>query len=285
MRFIFLHRMKKAHYLAIGIAVIIVALLYLFADVYQLKPSQTGKTGGMPTAQTDNNNAAVSTFDMTAFLDKVNKNFSTDSIQLIKKLASSSSQQDLQSLVAIYHAKGESIAEAYYTQKLAAATNNAATYLRAASLFEITAQMTENQELGRFLADNAVASYAAANNISPSDSTTLRLAVAYMNQGANPMQGVTLLRELVTKDSTNAEAQFMLGKFGVVSKQYDKAIIRFEKVLYLQPKNTEALFLAGMAYRETGNNAKAKEYLQKCIKLVTNPALKAEIEGYLKEIK
>lgn len=277
--------MKKAHYLAIGIAVIIVALLYLFADVYQLKPSQTGKTGGMPTAQTDNNNAAVSTFDMTAFLDKVNKNFSTDSIQLIKKLASSSSQQDLQSLVAIYHAKGESIAEAYYTQKLAAATNNAATYLRAASLFEITAQMTENQELGRFLADNAVASYAAANNISPSDSTTLRLAVAYMNQGANPMQGVTLLRELVTKDSTNAEAQFMLGKFGVVSKQYDKAIIRFEKVLYLQPKNTEALFLAGMAYRETGNNAKAKEYLQKCIKLVTNPALKAEIEGYLKEIK
>lgn len=284
MRFIFLHRMKKAHYLAIGIAVIIVALLYFFADVYQSKQSQTGKAGGMPTAQTDNN-AAVSTFDMTAFLDKVNKNFSTDSIQLIKKLASSSSPQDLQSLIAIYHAKGESIAEAYYTQKLAAATNNAATYLRAASLFEITAQMTENQELGRFLADNAVASYAAANNISPSDSTTLRLAVAYMNQGANPMQGVTLLRELVAKDSTNAEAQFMLGKFGIVSKQYDKAIIRFEKVLYLQPKNTEALFLAGMAYRETGNNAKAKEYLQKCIKLVTNPALKAEIEGYLKEIK
>ena len=44
-----------------------------------------------------------------------------------------------------------------------------------------------------------------------------------------------LLREAVSADSTNLEAQLNLGFFSMQSGQYDKAVSRFEKVLAIQP--------------------------------------------------
>ncbi len=66
------------------------------------------------------------------------------------------------------------------------------------------------------------------------DSLKLRQAIDLV-EGANPMEGIMQLRELITKDSTNVDAQYYLGLFSVKSGQYDKAIDRFNKVLALRP--------------------------------------------------
>ncbi len=66
------------------------------------------------------------------------------------------------------------------------------------------------------------------------DSLKLQQAIALV-EGANPMEGIMQLRELVVKDSTNVDAQYYLGMFSVKSGQYDKAIERFDKVLSLKP--------------------------------------------------
>src|SRR6185295_15381007 len=57
-----------------------------------------------------------------------------------------------------------------------------------------------------------------------------------------PMEGIMKVREVAEKDSNNLFAQYMLGIGGVVSRQYDKAILRFERVVKGQPNNLEALF-------------------------------------------
>ena len=73
----------------------------------------------------------------------------------------------------------------------------------------------------------------AATTMDP-DSLKLQQAVELVN-GTNPMAGITLLREMVAEDSTNADAHYYLGLFSVKSGQLDKAIVRFEKVIALRP--------------------------------------------------
>jgi tetratricopeptide (TPR) repeat protein len=75
-----------------------------------------------------------------------------------------------------------------------------------------------------------------------------------------------------------------LGKFGIISGQYDKAVNRLEKVLSLQPENAEALFLSGEAYSNLGLNEKAISCFSKCKEIVENEDLKKEIDAYLQQL-
>ena len=66
------------------------------------------------------------------------------------------------------------------------------------------------------------------------DSARLQSAIQLV-EGPNPMEGITILRELIAKDSNNVDAQYYLGLFSVRSGQIDKAMNRFRKVLDLRP--------------------------------------------------
>jgi len=66
------------------------------------------------------------------------------------------------------------------------------------------------------------------------DSARLQSAIQLV-EGPNPMEGITILRELIAKDSNNVDAQYYLGLFSVRSGQIDKAMNRFRKVLVLRP--------------------------------------------------
>lgn len=79
------------------------------------------------------------------------------------------------------------------------------------------------------------------------DSLKLMQAVELV-QGANPMEGITLLRELIAKDSNNVDAHLYLGMFSVRSNQMDKAIKRFEKVVELRPNDARYLVEVGYQY-------------------------------------
>ncbi len=99
------------------------------------------------------------------------------------------------------------------------------------------------------------------------------------------MQGVGILRNIVAKDSNNVDAQLMLARFGIVSGQYDKAIARLEKVLYLQPQNTEALLLMAQAYEDTGLKPKAIEMLERCKKTIKDAEVLREIDNKIQDLK
>jgi predicted Zn-dependent protease len=79
------------------------------------------------------------------------------------------------------------------------------------------------------------------------DSLKLMQAVELV-QGENPMEGITILRELVAKDSNNVDAHLYLGMFSVKSNQIDKAIKRFDKVLALRPNDAKYQVEVGFQY-------------------------------------
>ena len=77
----------------------------------------------------------------------------------------------------------------------------------------------------------------------------------------------------------------MLGIGCMVSRQYDKAALRFEKVVQVQPDNLEALFKLAETNELMGNKPTAAKWYGVIAGKVKDPAMKAEIEKRIAELK
>lgn len=252
--------------------------IYLFADMK--KPA---KEKPAPMANRDAAKEAGD-FDWEGYVKKVKANItSADTLKLVENWEK---RKDNKNLIALYHMRGESVMEAHYSVEAALGGKDKDLMVRAGDLYGATSAISNDESLHKYLIDNAVECYQQAVTWDSSNTENrLKLATAYMDQGSAPMQGVTILLDVVNKDPNNADAQMLLGKFGIVSGQYDKAIGRLEKVVSLRPQNYDALFLLAEAYRGKGDKAKAVELLRKCVKLVDKPELKKEIEQYITKIQ
>ncbi len=194
--------------------------------------------------------------------------------------------QQYGTLVDIYKKMDKPLAVAYYVVKEADKENSVKQYVAAGDFNAALIQTAPDDKAKKFLSGNIINCYKKAVGLdSTKTENRIRLAGAYMEDGSQPMSGVLMLLDIVKKDSTNVDAQLMLGRFGLISGQIDKAIARFEKVLYLQPQNSEALFLLAEAYNDQGNKQKAIDLLERCKKTVKDPATKKDIEKAIESIK
>jgi tetratricopeptide (TPR) repeat protein len=273
-------KLNNTQWIAIAGSVILLLGIYLFADT---KKIPVEKPEG-PMASRDAAVKEVKPFDWDGYMKKVKATITSQ--DTLKLIADMESKRDEKGLVAFYHKKGESIVEAYYSLRVARVTKDTALARRAGDLFDATSTMTEDESMHSYLSDQAVESY--KNVVEWGDSAVanrIDLAKAYMKQGSAPMQGVGILLGIVSKDPDNADAQLLLGQFGIVSRQFDKAIVRLEKVVSLRPQNYDALLLLAQAYEGKGDKAKAIDALEKCAKMVGKPELKKEIEQYITNLK
>lgn len=110
-----------------------------------------------------------------------------------------------------------------------------------------------------------------------------KLAMTYIST-RNPMQGIIMLREVVSVDPENQEALFNLGLLSRQSGQNEKAVERFESILLLNPDHLQARFLLGVTYLELGKNKLAKKQLEIVKRTDTDPAIIATVDAYLEEI-
>ena len=117
------------------------------------------------------------------------------------------------------------------------------------------------------------------------EDTKLALATGYIEGTGEPMRGVQILLAITRENPDDIPANLLLGKMAIQSGQFDKAVGRFEKLLKLEPGNTEAMFFLAEAYEGTGNKAKAKELLEQCKLKVDNPGFSKEIDEKLNSLK
>ena len=120
------------------------------------------------------------------------------------------------------------------------------------------------------------------------DSAIVGLGSTYFfhaGPGGAPMEGIMKIREVVTRDSTNMFAQFMLGYGGLISGQFDKAAERFEKVVAAEPWNKEAIFLLAESFERSGNREKAAYWYGIARTKVENPDAIKAIEEKIKSLQ
>lgn len=107
-----------------------------------------------------------------------------------------------------------------------------------------------------------------------------KIAMTHVSS-SNPMQGITMLREILEEDPINELALFNMGVLSMQSGQYKIAVQRFEDLVANHPGNIEGQFYLGVSYFESKQNNKAKKQLQLVKEMTEDPQIISGVDNYL----
>jgi tetratricopeptide (TPR) repeat protein len=128
--------------------------------------------------------------------------------------------------------------------------------------------------------------YSRGLKLKPNDvDAKIMLASCFVEGTQNPMDGITMLREVEKTDSNNVKLQLSFAFFSVKSGQLDRAIERFKKVLRIDSTYIEAYLHLADAYEQQGNTALTIRALEKYGEKTTDPTARIEIGKYIQQLK
>jgi len=142
---------------------------------------------------------------------------------------------------------------AFYYQAIAVKQNTYQDWVTAGDRFNDGIRFTQDTVAQPALVTNAVSAFQNALKLNPDglDAKT-GLGIAYVNGGApSPMQGISLLLEVVGKDPKNRKANMSLGLFAIKSGQFQKGVDRFKGMIAVKPE-FEPYFLFSRVLQATG---------------------------------
>ncbi|AWO01691.1 hypothetical protein DLD77_08260 [Chitinophaga alhagiae] len=191
-----------------------------------------------------------------------------------------------QQLYTIWDGLNELPIAAHYAAESAKLENSGKSLTFAANLFLEHLSHTQDAGVRVWQANTALELLDKAIALEPNNDTLkIKKGALLVSNTGEPMKGIGILREVAERNPDFLDAQLTLANFSITSGQYDKAIERMESVLERHPQEPKALFLLAVAYQSKGDNAKAVELLRQCRKLIKDPSLAAEIDGYIKSIQ
>ncbi len=191
----------------------------------------------------------------------------------------------LDSLGKMWDRLQQPVISSFYFEMIAVQQPGEKSWLNAAYRFFDAANMAADSGFRSMLMNKAITSY---NNVLKYNSDNLDaktdLGLCYAEGSREPMKGIMLLREVVSKNPNHENAQFNLGVLSVKSAQYDKAIERFQKVLEINPARKEMYYMIGKAYMMSGNKEKALVALEKLKKETANLQLLEQANSLISQI-
>ncbi len=273
--------------------ILILSGLLLFSVLYFFTPRFTAKEANAPSQSAENQVVTTESILNTAKLAlSESQKISLLSIenQLIKAKNAQDSLKSYKALTKFWADSAQKLAPYLYFSYSAALLENSEKSLTFAAQLLVDNLLTPDAPpaLLPWIAGNAKVLLEKALVINPkNDSAKINLGACYLfgNLSDNPMQGITKIKEVVDKDSTNAYGQFILALGGKKSGQYDKAIERFLTVINIQPNQIEAMIHLAECYELTDQKALAIEWYTKVRNSVNIPEAKEAISKRIKELK
>jgi len=273
--------------------ILILSGLLLFSVLYFFTPRFTAKEANAPSQSAENQVVTTESILNTAKLAlSESQKISLLSIenQLIKAKNAQDSLKSYKALTKFWADSAQKLAPYLYFSYSAALLENSEKSLTFAAQLLVDNLLTPDAPpaLLPWIAGNAKVLLEKALVINPkNDSAKINLGACYLfgNLSDNPMQGITKIKEVVDKDSTNAYGQFILALGGKKSGQYDKAIERFLTVINIQPNQIEAMIHLAECYELTDQKALAIEWYTKVSNSVNIPEAKEAISKRIQELK
>lgn len=273
--------------------ILILSGLLLFSVLYFFTPRFTAKEANAPSQSAENQVVTTESILNTAKLAlSESQKISLLSIenQLIKAKNAQDSLKSYKALTKFWADSAQKLAPYLYFSYSAALLENSEKSLTFAAQLLVDNLLTPDAPpaLLPWIAGNAKVLLEKALVINPkNDSAKINLGACYLfgNLSDNPMQGITKIKEVVDKDSTNAYGQFILALGGKKSGQYDKAIERFLTVINIQPNQIEAMIHLAECYELTDQKDLAIEWYTKVRNSVNIPEAKEAISKRIKELK
>lgn len=180
----------------------------------------------------------------------------------------------------------------FYTAESAKLVNSEKNLTFAAQLILKDLRNEEDIAKRGWEAEQAIALFEKAIELNPiNDSLKVGLGSCYVfgkgmaGDAQSTMKGIQQLLQVVKKDSTNMQAQLVLGIGGVISTQYDKAVDRLQTVVKNEPANIEAVSWLADAYAGKGDKANALKWYAISKGMINNPAYSKEVDERIKMLK
>jgi len=235
-------------------------------------------------------------FSTDSILFYAKRHLSNDQITRINFLEHGVSRGDVKDQqIHIYHQLasfwGDSVKSfgpfAWYKAEAARLENSEKSLTFAARLFLDSLMNESNSQIRQWEAFQAKDLFERSLKLNPNnDSSKIGLGETFLYGGiAMPMQGISLIREVATKDSNNIYALMSLGRASLMSNQIDKAVEHFKKVVSLQPNNIEAIFRIAEIAEQMGNKKEAIEWYTKLLPLIDRAEIRKDIETRIAELK
>jgi tetratricopeptide (TPR) repeat protein len=180
---------------------------------------------------------------------------------------------------------------AYYISEGAKLDNSEKNLTFAARLILENMKREDSVEIKSWEAETAASLFEGALKLDPdNDDLKVGLGSCYVyGQGMigdpqQTMKGIQQLLAVVKKDSSNMQAQMVLGIGAVISRQFDKATQRLNKVVAFDPNNMEAVSWLADAYAAEGDKVNAVKWYEQSKRLVNNPSFSNEVDERIKAL-
>lgn len=180
----------------------------------------------------------------------------------------------------------------FYTSEAAKLVNSEKNLTFAARLILKDLRNEEDNAKRGWKSEQAISLFEKAIELnSNNDSLKVELGSCYVfgkgmaGDAQSTMKGIQQLLQVVKKDSTNMQAQLVLGIGGVISAQYDKAVDRLQTVVRNEPDNIEAISWLADAYAGKGDKPNALKWYEISKRMINNPAYTKEVNERIKMLK
>jgi outer membrane protein len=189
------------------------------------------------------------------------------------------------SLANLYQEAGKFDSAGWYAEEASKFFNTVGSWIKAGDYYYQAYTFAIDQAKQKQLVDKARSFYEKVMESNPNNlDIKTKLAMTYVST-ANPMQGITMLREVIAADPKNELALFNMGMLSIQSGQHERAIERLEELVKINPSHTQGQLLLGIAFMNAGSKAKAKAQFEKVKQMDNDPAVQATADSYLKDLK
>jgi tetratricopeptide (TPR) repeat protein len=283
---------KKQQLILTGAGILLLASLLIFGSNVTKKedPINQGVS-----------NAPSLQFNFTTYLQSVKQKLPVNQQNYVSNLENSVKRGDVkEQQIKTYNQLGNFWKDSahehdlynYYMAEAAKLVNSEKNLTFAAQLILKDLRNEEDIAKRGWKAEQAIELFERSIELDPSnDSLKVGLGSCYIfgkgmvGDAQETMKGIQQLLQVVKKDSTNMQAQLILGIGGVISTQYDKAVDRLQVVVKNEPSNIEAISWLADAYAGKGDKANALKWYEISKQMINNPAYSKEVDERIKMLK
>lgn len=268
---------SKLQYLIIGSSVLLFVLLFIANKKPEKKAEE--QMPGKPNAEAMVDVKTFADAQISILPDSLKKTFAA-----LEK--NTKDTTGLNTLADFFNKHGMPVPAAYYYEKKAALINSTKSWFDAGNRYFYAVRFVRDKNQSASLYRSAMGCYEKSlQKDAANTEAKIQLASCYVEGSADPMKGITMLKEVEKADSNNIQVQIVLAGFAVKSGQMDKAEARYLKVLKLKPEYLEAYLFLADVYEKQGDKKKTIETLEKYQNLTPDKEIKEEIRKYIEQLK
>nr|WP_294943447.1 tetratricopeptide repeat protein [uncultured Mucilaginibacter sp.] len=272
-------------------AIVVVTMGYLY-----LQPVKglvkSAEAGGKPAAGATAAQPAATEVTLTSVTAAAKPSLDAEQARQISTMeeqlnaASDAVKPSMQrSLAALWDAAVQPAPAAFYYLAIAQNTKQFDDWVNAGNRFNEATKRSQEANEQIALSAKAAEAFTNATKLKPTDlEAKTGLGVALVNGGGMPMEGITLLLDVVKQDPKNHSALLNLGMFAMKSGQYDKAVGRFKTMIAIK-EELEPYFYLAESYKQLGRKQEAIAAYEKCKELIGDPVEGKRIDEFIKELK